>query len=220
MKNYSSPVQEEYEKLASFYDRRWAFYINATVQATLKRITIRDQASVLDLGCGTGVLLQRLTKQYPTAKLSGLDTSAAMLAIAQQKRLDSVQLQTGAADQLPFPEHHFDLVISTSAFHYFQNPEKAFQEIRRVLKPQGQLTLTDWCRDYLSINCLDRWLHWVDDAHVRAYTIDELQKMLTDGGFDATSIDRYRINWFWGLMTLQATKAVDSPIDSCADIDI
>ncbi|AJD58058.1 class I SAM-dependent methyltransferase [Synechococcus elongatus] len=206
MENHSTPVQEEYTILASSYDRRWDFYIHATIQETLKRITISSQASVLDLGCGTGSLLQQLAAQYPTVKLSGLDISAAMLAIARQKLPDSVKLQTGEANELPFPEHHFDLVISTSVFHYFQNPEKVLQEITRVLKPQGCLILTDWCRNYLMINLLDRWLHWVDKAHVRAYSIDDLQKILIESNFKLLSIDQYRINWFWGLMTIQAAR--------------
>nr|AAA59057.1 membrane-associated protein [Synechococcus sp.] len=133
-----------------------------------------------------------------------------MLAIARQKLPDSVKLQTGEANELPFPEHHFDLVISTSVFHYFQNPEKVLQEITRVLKPQGCLILTDWCRNYLMINLLDRWLHWVDKAHVRAYSIDDLQKILIESNFKLLSIDQYRINWFWGLMTYRQLEVISA----------
>ncbi|MEK0196207.1 hypothetical protein [Microcoleus anatoxicus] len=51
---YSDPIQTEYARLAEQYDRRWSFYVNATVEETLKRLEINPGERILDLGCGTG----------------------------------------------------------------------------------------------------------------------------------------------------------------------
>lgn len=203
-------VQAEYARLAPTYDRRWAFYIGATIQATLQRLDLSSNATVLDLGCGTGVLLQQLVNQYPTVTLIGLDTSAAMLEAARKKLPPSIELHLSSVEQLPFPASQFDCIISTSAFHYFRNPAQAIREMARVLKRNGRLLLTDWCRDYWTMAGLDLWLKLTDRAHFKTYSIRELKDLLDREGFQSLSIEQYRINWFWGLMTVQAVKVAEN----------
>ncbi len=62
------PVIKEYSRLAARYDRRWSFYIEATIRETLRRLDIGSTDSVLDVGCGTGALLQVLSLSFPDAK--------------------------------------------------------------------------------------------------------------------------------------------------------
>lgn len=200
------PVQVEYARLAAIYDRRWRFYIDATLKATLQHLAIAPESTILDVGCGTGLLLQQLSERYPAATLVGLDSSAEMLAVAREKLSPAIALHLGEANQLPFSNQQFDYVISTSAFHYFRNPSKVLQEFSRILKLKGCLIITDWCRDYWSMFALNLWLRYCEPAHFRAYKSHELQAMLTATGFQHRSIHRYRINWFWGMMTAVAIK--------------
>ncbi|WP_051463685.1 class I SAM-dependent methyltransferase [Leptolyngbya sp. PCC 6406] len=146
---HSDPVQNEYAHLAPWYDRRFSSYVNATVQETMHRLDLTSHGRILDLGCGTGTLIQRLLHLTPETEIVGLDPSAEMLSVARQKLPKSVELLVGSADKIPFPNESFDLVISTNAFHYFRHPSQAIQEIKRVLKPNGNLVITDWCDDYL-----------------------------------------------------------------------
>lgn len=203
---HSDPVQIEYSHLAPDYDDRWSFYINATIQETINRLDFNPQERILDLGCGTGTLIQYLLNLVPEAKFVGLDPSAEMLNVAKQKLPVSVELRVGSADNLPFPDESFDVVISTNAFHYFRNPSQAIQEAKRILKPDGRLVITDWCHDYLTCRICDFFLRLFNRAHFHTYGVSECQVMLQSEGLHKVSIERYKINWLWGMMTAQAVK--------------
>lgn len=203
---HPDPAQNEYAHLAPQYDRRWSFYVNATLQETIHRLDLNSHERILDLGCGTGTLIQRLLHLAPEKVIVGLDPSAEMLSIARQKLPQFVELQLGSADRIPFPNESFDLIISTNAFHYFRNPSQAIQEAKRVLKPNGHLVITDWCDDYLTCRICDGFLRLINRAHFRTYGVSECQRMLQDEGLARVSIEKYKIDWLWGMMTATAIK--------------
>jgi ubiquinone/menaquinone biosynthesis C-methylase UbiE len=203
---HSDPVQNEYAHLAPQYDRRWSFYVNATVQETMHRLDLSSHERILDLGCGTGTLIQRLLHSAPEIEIVGIDPSAEMLNVARQKLPKSVELRVGSADSIPFANESFDLIISTNAFHYFRNPSQAIQEAKRVLKPNGHLVITDWCDDYLTCRICDVFLRLFNRAHFRTYGVSECQTMLQDEGLTKVSIEKYKIDWLWGMMTARAVK--------------
>ena len=203
---YSDPVQREYSRLAERYDRRWSFYVNATIGETLNRLEIEPGERILDLGCGTGVLIQHLLQIAPKIQIIGIDYSAEMLEIAKQKLPESVELKVGSADNLPFPSNYFDVVVSTSAFHFFRDPSQALQEAKRVLKPNGRLVITDWCYDYLTCKVCDFFLRCFNRAHLGTYGVAECQEMMRNEGLQEVAIERYKIDWFWGMMTATAIK--------------
>jgi ubiquinone/menaquinone biosynthesis C-methylase UbiE len=199
------PVQIEYAQLADRYDSRWSFYVNATLQATLSHLDLHPGDRVLDLGCGTGTLLENLLTVAPKAEMFGLDPCAEMLNVARQKLPTSINLKLGNATKIPFPSDSFDVLVSTSAFHYFRQPEQAIEEMKRVLKPGGHLIITDWCYDYWSCRILDFWLRIFDRAHFRTYKSSELRLMLQNFGFQEILVEGYKIDWLWGMMTVAAT---------------
>ncbi len=210
---YSDPIQKEYARLAEQYDRRWSFYVNATVEETLNRLEINPGERILDLGCGTGSLIQRLLQVAPESEVVGIDASAEMLEIAKQKLPESVDLKLGSADNLLFASNYFDIVVSTSAFHFFRSPSQALQEAKRVLKPNGRLVITDWCYDYLTCKVCDFFLRCFNPAHLRTYGVAEFQGMMEDEGLQEIAIlsegcanERYKIDWFWGMMTAKAVN--------------
>jgi len=69
----------------------------------------------------------------------GVDLSVKMLEIAREKcqAYPNVTFCTASSSALPFPDRSFDMVVSTSALHYFDQPEVSLGEMRRVLKPGG-----------------------------------------------------------------------------------
>lgn len=200
------PIVKEYSRLAPVYDTRWSFYVEATTSATIARLSLPPTGRVLDVGCGTGVLLQKIAHKYPQATLVGMDPVPEMLGVARERVPASTQLREGWAEELPFEDNDFDVVVSCNMFHYVRQPVSALMEMHRVLRPGGELLITDWCDDYLSCRVYDWWLRLFNPAHVRTYNEQECLRLLKGAGLPQARIERYKINWLWGLMTATVTK--------------
>jgi SAM-dependent methyltransferase len=199
-------VRHRYGRLAEEYDRRWARYVEASVAGTLERVDLAGVREALDVGCGTGALIERAALTHP-APFVGLDLSLEMLAAARRKLGPRAGLVAGSAARLPFRSRAFDLVVSTSALHHWHDPEAGLCEIRRVLRPGGRVAITDWCGDSLLVRLRDRVLRRLEPAHGRVWRSVELAALLADAGFSDVRIDRWRIGVRWSLMTGLATAS-------------
>jgi ubiquinone/menaquinone biosynthesis C-methylase UbiE len=100
---------------------------------------------VLDVGCGTGLLLRMLAARLPDAEsLVGIDAAAGMIATANSMADDPrLCFSEGVAEKLPYPDESFDLVVSTTSFDHWQNQRAGLGECARVLASSGHLILTD-----------------------------------------------------------------------------
>ena len=192
---------EKYDRLADEYDRRWSFYIQETIRHTLERLLLVPRHRVLDVGCGTGVLLKALARSVPGASLCGVDPAPAMVEVARERLGRSARLVLGTAEELPFAREEFDLVVSTNALHYFPRPLQALSEVSRVLRPGGKAVVTDWCDDYLACKVCNLGLRLFSNAHVRTYGRDDCRRLLEGASFASVQVESYKINWLWGLMT-------------------
>lgn len=197
---------EEFRGVASEYDTRWSFYVEATTRETLARLGPHPSGRLLDVGCGTGALLGALARAYPRAVLSGIDPVPDMLSIARKRLPASVDLRDGWAEEIPCPSDCFDAVLSSNVFHYIRQPETALKEMSRALRPGGQLVITDWCDDYLAWRICDLYLRMFNQAHFKVYRQRELLRLLQEAGYENVLVERYKINWLWGLMTAVAFK--------------
>lgn len=201
-----APVRRAYGRLAAIYDRRWRRYVDATVRETLARIELTPGSAVLDVACGTGVLLGALRSEREPGRLVGVDLSIAMLEVARRRLGPGVDLAEASAEGLPFGDRTFDLVVSTNAFHYFRRPLAALGEMRRVLRPGGRLVLADWCDDYLACRVCDLVLRALDPSHFRTYGTKRCRRMLEAAALRVARLERYKITWLWGLMTAVAER--------------
>jgi ubiquinone/menaquinone biosynthesis C-methylase UbiE len=197
----TDPIVAEYAKAAERYDEKWAFYVEATTRETLRRMPMTPASRVLDVGCGTGELLRRLRAKYPGAALAGLDPVPEMLAVARSKLGGNEDLRIGYADSLPWASGSFDLVVSCNMFHYISHPGEALREMARVLRPGGAIVLTDWCDDYLACRVCNFYLRLTNRAFYKTYREAECRELLERAGFREVRLERYKINWLWGLMT-------------------
>jgi ubiquinone/menaquinone biosynthesis C-methylase UbiE len=203
----ADPVVAEYSKAAKDYDAKWSFYIEATARNTLQRLPVNPNDRVLDLGCGTGELLSRIATEHPDAILAGVDPVAEMLEIAGRKLGDRARLRVGYANALPWPDASFDTVVSSNMFHYVTHPAPSLLEIKRVLHPGGTLVITDWCDDYFACRLCNIYLRMTNRAYYKTYRQRECGDLLRAAGFGNVQIERYKINWLWGLMTAVATRS-------------
>lgn len=113
--------------------------------ASLAEICILEPKRILDIGCGTGYLLRQLAHRYPSAEtLSGVDPAEGMIKVAEAMTSDlRLNFTTGMAEQLPYEDASFDLVISTTSFDHWHDQQAGVNECARVLRPGGQLILCD-----------------------------------------------------------------------------
>jgi ubiquinone/menaquinone biosynthesis C-methylase UbiE len=139
--------------------------------------------SVLDIGCGTGTLAIAATRHVgPTGSIYGIDASPEMIARATRKAGKAgapAVFQLAAAEQLPFPEARFDVVLSTLMFHHLpRNTRKQCAiEIRRVLKRPGRVLVVDFGKAQARHGLL---AHFHRHGHV---AIEDIDSILTSAGF-------------------------------------
>ena len=141
----------KFDKLTGFYDktvhltRPEKAFRNALIEQT----RIKPEDHVLDFGCGTLTLSMMMKKQYPEAFITGIDVDRKILAIAENKRIQSgldIRLDLYNGVFLPYPDETFDKVVSSLVFHHLTTIQKkqAINEIFRVLKPDGEIHIADW----------------------------------------------------------------------------
>jgi ubiquinone/menaquinone biosynthesis C-methylase UbiE len=130
-------VSRIFDRFAHLYDTGWlqrALY-TALQDKVLAELRAWSPASVLDVGCGTGIFADRLERQVVPGGVAGCDLSAGMLAEAAT-RSRRVAWVRGDSARLPFRPGAFDAVVCTQAFHFFDQPQ-AWAEFRRVLSAGG-----------------------------------------------------------------------------------
>lgn len=116
----------------------------------LKKYPFQD---LLDVGCGTGPMIELLVKEFPDGNYTGIDLTPRMIEVAQAKKLPHTKFLVGDSENLPFKENTFDVVICTNSFHHYPNPQAFFDSVKRCLRPGGRLVL----RDVTSDNKLLLW---------------------------------------------------------------
>lgn len=132
----------KFDKYADIYDLGFMgkgsrrFYTNL-----LKEIDIHDDDSVLDVGCGTGTILNCIGKEK-TIKGYGIDVSENMIQVAKEKNV-KYEFCIGDSSKLPYEDESMDVVMACMAYHHFSNQEGFRKEVLRVLKPGGILYISD-----------------------------------------------------------------------------
>ncbi|MFN8218942.1 MAG: methyltransferase domain-containing protein [Fimbriimonadales bacterium] len=162
----------EYERMYSLEDRYWWFVARRRLALGLLRRFAARGGTVLDLGCGTGVVLGELGETGPAV---GLDMSPLALGFCRQRGLNGLVL--GDGQYLPFARDSFDGLIGLDIFEHIPDDELAFRESFRVLKPGGVLVLS--VPAFMSL-----WgPHDIALMHFRRYRLREAVSRLRKAGF-------------------------------------
>ncbi len=134
---------EQYDIYAAeYFNRRknltkFNFNRNIEVPAMLKLIGNVKNKKVLDLGCGFGDHVEKLSKKKPK-KIIGIDSSKNLINLAKQKKIKNCEFfVNNLENKLKFENNYFDLVYSSLTLHYIKNLNLLFSEVNRVLKKKG-----------------------------------------------------------------------------------
>lgn len=165
--------------LAPVYDlpflQQWVY--RPPHDEVIAQLRAHHARKIADIACGTGILSDRIARELRPDEIYGVDMSEGMLGQARA-RTDAVQWLRGPAERLPFDDGALDAVVTTSAFHFFDQPA-ALREFHRVLAPGGLVAVAALSarQPRLQAPSANRWKpqHNASPAEMRA--------MFEDAGF-------------------------------------
>ncbi len=132
----------KFDKMAETYDEGLEGKLSQKLyDMVTENAEIQSGMNVLDIGCGTGTILQRLSEQYSFHGF-GIDIEEKMLEQARLKCPDMQILQC-SCDDTPFEDGQFDVLIACMAYHHFPNKDSFSKECARLLKKGGKLYIAD-----------------------------------------------------------------------------
>lgn len=165
-------------------------------QAALACLKPPVSGSLLDLGCGPGLLLETLAAQYPELRLSGLDIAPEMIRVAKARLDGKADLRLGDSEELPWSDESFDYVFCVDSFHHYPNPERVLTEIGRVLKRNGEFVLADPTAPAPFRSVLNHLIRFLRRGDVRMYDQREITALLASAGFASIEWEAVRSSGF------------------------
>lgn len=136
-RSYNDVVTRFWTLAAPLYDlpalQQWVY--RPAQDEVIAALRAHGARQIADIACGTGILADRIQRELDTDAVYGVDMSDGMLREARA-RSAQVNWLKGPAEQLPFDDDALDAVVTTSAFHFFDQPA-ALREFHRVLRPGG-----------------------------------------------------------------------------------
>ena len=198
-----------YDPVVAMTSRERAFK-----SALLEGAALQAGQRVLDVGCGTGTLACMALLREPGLEMHGLDGDADILLRARRKAAQhgvSMQLAHGMSCQLPYPDQHFDSVLSSLFFHHLNPASKllTLAEILRVLKPGGRLHICDWgaAQDPL-MRALFLIIQLVDGFETTRESVGgKLPGMMAQTGFESIHVENRMRTMLGTLEIFRAGKA-------------
>jgi ubiquinone/menaquinone biosynthesis C-methylase UbiE len=181
--------------MSGYYDALTPAEKSRLRQKQIELAEIKEGETVLEVGCGTGVMsvLARL-KTGNRGKVHGIDIADKMIKQARKKAeklgLD-IDFKVSSIDSLPFPDNHFDVVIASMMFHHLpvNIKENGLKEIYRVLKGDGRLLLSDFSTPgFLAAPLMFLLLIWMGST--RYQLLGKLPGLIRKTGFTNISIAR------------------------------
>jgi SAM-dependent methyltransferase len=173
----------------------------------LRYVRIEPDYTVLDVGCGGGKNIGRLAKKVVRGKVYGLDYSPDMVKFSKEENQKLIEkgkaeVVEGAVEKMDFLDNFFDLVTAVETYYFWRSLPKAFQEIRRVLKPTGKLLIiSEMIRDCVyEVNNADM----IEKSHVRLLPVEKIQCLLESAGFAEVKTFR-RNNSAWNVILAEKT---------------
>jgi ubiquinone/menaquinone biosynthesis C-methylase UbiE len=131
-------------------------------EALIRQADVQPNHRVLDVACGTGTLSVWIKKGCPQSEVFGIDGDSDILSFAVKKASRagvSVEFDKAMSFDIPFPDAHFDRVVSSLFFHHlnWQDKNRTAREMYRLLRPGAQLHIADWGK---AANVAMRTLFW------------------------------------------------------------
>jgi arsenite methyltransferase len=180
----SNDAQTYFSNVAGQWDEiREGYFTEHMRDSAIAKAKLPANAVVADIGTGTGFVAGGLAPHV--AKVYGFDANPDMLEVARQNlgAFPNLELRVAPGDQIPLPDNSLDGVFANMYLHHAPEPEKAIQEMVRLLEPGGVLCITDldthdheWQREQMA----DLWL---------GFERDDIRKWFANAGLHEINVD-------------------------------
>ena len=184
-------MEDEYDTMRAVEDQHWWYHaLGEMVVRDLRKIVLANpDLRILDVGCGTGGMLDRLRKHYPSSHLQGIDFFPKAVAFTQARGFPEVR--EANANQLPFDTASMDVIISLDVlYHKAVDQTLTLSGCQRVLKPGGVLILNLPAYDIL------RGQHDIAVSGARRYRPATLRALLLRSGFEVATLHAWN-SWLF-----------------------
>jgi SAM-dependent methyltransferase len=197
--------REGWDRVAHLYDSAWGVLTQQFVAPLIEATGIVPGQRVLDVACGPGYVAAAAAACG--TEVTGVDLSPSMLCEAR-RRHPGIDFREGSAERLDFPGSSFDRVLMGFGIMHLADPEAAFREMRRILRPEGRLGFTLWAGPVESLGA--GIVSAAVEAHAQPmpdlpagpsffrYGDPELcRQALAEAGFDPASVrfSTIRVSW-------------------------
>ncbi len=157
----------------------------------LAKVEIAENATVLDIGCGGGRTLKRLAFLARLGQAAGIDSSADSVAIARKRNQQliacgRVEVVHGSVSSIPFSDATFDCVSAVETYYFWPNIAADLTEVRRVMKPSGQLVIIAGM--YRGSRFDKRNMKLITVGGMRCFSVQEFEDTLQDAGFSNVAV--------------------------------
>lgn len=151
-------------------------------EQAIAQMNLPREATVLDVGCGSGWAARLMAEQASAGHVIGIDVSDEMVRVAreQSSKVANVEFQVASAETLPFPDNTFSHAFSMESLYYYADIGKAVSEIGRVLKPNGLfVTVVDLYKENPPTH---QWIETLK-VPVQLLGIEDYCSLLAQAGF-------------------------------------
>ena len=197
-------MDEAVKKQQELYDKGWSRELAAgkeqrgNLQTNLEFLEkinlIKPENKILEIGCGIGSIVNEL--HHRGFDITGTDISNEAIAYGQ-KKFGDINLQVQSAENLPYENDSFDVVLSFDLFEHIAQIEKHVSEVTRVLR-KGGYYLFQTPNKYSNM-IFETWYHksfnW-KITHPSLHSPGQLKRRLTKNGYEVTFIKMNPINEF------------------------
>lgn len=185
--NPGKPVGEDGEKMLERMNE--SHY--AVTGWALEHWKIRENDRILDIGCGGGATLKRMSEQMHDGHLTGVDYSTTSLELSAKTNAEALQqgkldLVEASVEKLPFADNTFDKIITVESFYFWPAPAENLKEVYRVLKEQGTFLLV--ADIYRKENLSEQVKENIQRFHLFNPTPEEFRQLLKNAGFQEIRI--------------------------------
>ena len=170
-----------------FVTARWLDKSSAAMNLlTFERLSLQPADRVLEVGFGSGYLLEKILSTGPRARVAGVDPSAEMVRLAGRRlagyvRGGRAEVREGSIEALPFGDGEFTKLCTVNTLYFWRDADVALSECRRVLRRDGLLVLC--------FNAKEDLERWPGHRHgFRLYELREVEDALARSGFGAPDV--------------------------------